>query len=197
MRLSTLVIGCACLLGTVEGASAQIGSFSALPQVRQTPAERGRFSLDKTQLFAQLRASALACPVSMQVRHGLGAGQALAVARGRSGARGGQALDLTIANTGWAGVASMDAVVHFAASKPGLLLLGEDAGGEPLTTPMHIGRRIATGAEIAVSWDLDQSNPVRYVELTRITFSDGSVWSASGNSRCRFVPDPMMLIAGQ
>jgi hypothetical protein len=82
----------------------------------------------------------------MQVRHGLGAGQALAVARGRSGARGGQALDLTIANTGWAGVASMDAVVHFAASNPGLLLLGEDAGGEPLTTPLHIGRRIATGA---------------------------------------------------
>lgn len=197
MHLSTLFIVCACLLGMVAGASAQVGPFQALPQQRQTPAEPGRLSLDETQLFDQPQEASLACPVSMDVRHGVGAGQALAVSRGRRGAHDGQVLDVTIANRGWAGVASMDAVVHFAASKPGSLLLGEDAGGEPLTAPIHVGRQIATGGEIAISWDLDRLNPVRYVELTRVTFSDGLVWAAANKVRCRFVPDPMMLLAGR
>jgi hypothetical protein len=72
-----------------------------------------------------------------------------------------------------------------------------ESAGEGESVPMHLLKPIGTFKEVGISWSLESSNIIRYIEIGRITFSDGSTWSASAGSHCRFTPDPIMLIAGR
>jgi hypothetical protein len=119
-------------------------------------------------------------------------GQALAISPGSHvTARSSQTLDLTIVNRAWSNITSIDAVVHTLTGKLHLMPVESGTGDadEGDSVPMHL--------EGGVSWSLESSNVIRSIEISRVTFSDGSTWSASSGSHCRFTPDPVMLVAGR
>jgi len=139
----------------------------------------------------------------MEVRKRGGMGQALAISPGsRLPTRGTQTLDLTIVNRTWSNIASMDAVVHTLTGKSRLTPVtsgdgGVESGEEDELVPMHLGEAIGTFKDVGISWSLENTNVIRYIEISRVTFSDGSIWSPAAGAHCRFRPDPIMLVAGR
>jgi len=204
MRLAAVLVAAASLTACLPAASAQ--SLTLPPPGRQSPAQAPRIVLDKasvqflTQTEARQAAQSASCPVDMDVRNRGGMGQALAISPnlpppGRSS----QTLDLKIVNRAWSNITSIDAVVHILPGKLRLMPAGagSDDAEEGESVPMHLGKAIGTFKEVGVSWSLESSNVIRYLEVSRVTFADGSIWSASAGAHCRFTPDPIMLVAGR
>ena len=181
------------LLAPAAGSAAQAGSSQ---DVVKPAAPQRTWVLGQADLEAVARASALACPVSLDVRHGWGVSKY--VATGESVMRPDtQALDVTVSNRGWAEMASLDVIVQMRPSKAGLLPLvtGEDARGERLR--LHFDLRVKVNHDADASWSVPGSQTVAYVELSKVTYRDGSVWSGADGGNCRFTPNPLMLISAR
>jgi len=204
MRLAAVLVAAASFAAYLPAASAQ--SLTLPSPGRKSPAEAPRIVLDPgslqflAQTGAQQAAQSASCPVGMEVRNRGGMGQALAISPGSHvTARSSQTLDLTIVNRAWSNITSIDAVVHTLTGKLHLMPVESGTGDadEGDSVPMHLGKAIGTFKEVGVSWSLESSSVIRSIEISRVTFSDGSTWSASSGSHCRFTPGPVMLVAGR
>jgi hypothetical protein len=139
------------------------------------------------------RAQASSCPVSLDVRHGAGFGQAIATG-GLARTPTAQALDVTITNLSDRELVSMDVVVQLRSGKSRIIpLVSEEDLGERL--PLHFDMAVKADRKAAASWGVASTQAIAFVDIGRVTYRDGSSWSASKESACQFTPNPMMLVS--
>jgi hypothetical protein len=102
-----------------------------------------------------------------------------------------------VSNHGSQEIASIEAVVQTQSGKLRIMPAHSHAGDEDEQITMTLGKRISIGNEISVSWNVASANPVQYVEIRKVTYQDGSIWTALRDYPCEFKPDPMMLISSR
>ena len=68
---------------------------------------------------------------------------------------------------------------------------------EDVTQAFHLRRKIAEGGSGDSELWMDQVSTIRWIDLESITYADGSVWRPSAQSRCRAVPDPLVLVSSR
>jgi hypothetical protein len=189
MRLSTALLIAAFVLPAAPIIPAQ--TLSPTPPTRQSPADPPAFRFNSGWAYAQARA----CPVSLKVHHGAGLGQVVATDGTIRPAS--QILDLLVSNHGSQEIASIEAVVQTQSGQLRIMPAHSRAGEEDEQLTMTLGKRISIGNEISVSWNVASANPVQYVEIRKVTYKDGSIWTALKDYPCQFKPDPIMLISAR
>lgn len=188
MRLAAVSLATLCLLlsGPVSHAQAPANQAAATrPAPPQTVVRPSGGGLGASR----------SCPVSLDVRHGWGLGQA--VATDGSSRPVGQALDLTVTNHNSREIASLDGIVQVRSGKSRMMpLVSEnDELGERL--PLHIDVAVKADEVAAASWNVASMHAVAYVELNKVTYRDGSSWSSAKGTACQFTPNPLMLISSR
>jgi hypothetical protein len=130
------------------------------------------------------------------VRHGAGFSQTIET-DGAARTPGAQALDVVLTNRGDREIVSVDVVVQMRSGNSRVMpLVGEkDELGERL--PLHFNMSVQADRDAAASWGLASTHAVAYVEIGKVSYRDGSNWSASNNSTCQFTPSPIMLISSR
>ena len=143
------------------------------------------------------QAQAPACPVSLDVRHGTSWARWLPAGQSDKPARKAQALDVTVVNRGSSEIVSLDVMVQLRSGKLGRMPLVSE--GETLgeRLPLHVAMSVKADEDAAASWSVASTQPVAYVEISKVTYGDGSIWAASKASACQFMPSPVMLITSR
>ncbi len=141
-----------------------------------------------------------ACPVSLDVHHS-SASYTQVVGDDRGVVTPSmQVLELTIHNDGPAGVASLQATLQMRSDETHTqpLIPGSETAAKPgERIPLQLVHAVDADREILLVRTVTNRNPVEYIELDKVTFADGSRWTAAKDSACRFTPNLITLIAAQ
>jgi hypothetical protein len=137
------------------------------------------------------------CPISLRAQH-LADGSMVRTSRDAHPKRVGQWLHLTAANPGAKQVVDALIAVRGFADVPRRTnaSANEDARADAEQT-MTVFFTAAAGQAVAADVWVPGMTAVTSIELKRVTYADGSLWSLAGGGSCRITPDPLMLVAGR
>jgi hypothetical protein len=141
------------------------------------------------------------CPVSLRAQH-LADGSMMRT--GSAHPKGvGQWLHLTAANPGAKQV--VDALIDVRGFADVPRRTNASASGEARADAQRtmtvsfstVSSSGAAGQAAAADVWVPGMTAVTSIELKRVTYADGSLWSFAGGGSCRITPDPFMLVAGK
>jgi hypothetical protein len=198
----------AILLGSVSlAAQYRVPAQSSLAQqsfgvIAQAVQGSGPGSGPSSVVVLTAPAQTSGCPVSRRAKH-LADGSMVRASRGTHPQGVGQWLHLTAANPQvkqLAGAAKQVSraliTVRGFADVPRMTEAA--AGGETRADAqrtMTISFSGAAGQANAADVWVPGMTAVTSIDLKRVTYADGSVWSFAGSGSCRITPDPLMLVA--
>ncbi len=107
-----------------------------------------------------------------------------------------QVITLVLQNRGTREIVAAEATVHGLSFHGRVLPLGS-AGRDDIAKTFQLDRRIGAKGTGDSDLSIERVSTIRWVDLDSITYADGSVWHASEQSKCRAVPDPIMLISSR
>jgi hypothetical protein len=108
----------------------------------------------------------------------------------------GQGLHVTLTRTGTPAVASIEAVLHGISPDPRLLPVGKASPGD-ITRTFQLQRK--AGEASLTSFDLWMSRvgALRWVDVTAVTYADGTTWHTPQASLCRATPSLLVMVASR
>lgn len=191
MQLRTFVLGVLSLAGISIVAVAQGGSSPSSPKPVLDPKPKITFSPTVTIVMPEMAS----CPVGFTVqRKGMPAMRS--IASGDAVRRRGAGLDIHFSEYAALRIAQVKVVVHGVSTDP-MLLQVADSKNDNVTETFHL-QRADGDKELAGSalWTRAMGTISR-VELTEITYTDGSVWRPSEESRCSAKPNGLVLVGSR
>jgi hypothetical protein len=192
-RAAWILLGSVALTGATFGFAQSSGagqSFGVVTQLSQ-----GSAPSSVIVLTAPPQASA--CPVSLRAQH-LADGSMVRTRDGHSKGVG-QWLHLSVDKPQAEQVTSALITVHGFADVPRVTEAAPAAKTQSdaqRTMTVSFSTVPASGAAGADLW-VPGMTAVTSIELKRVTYADGSLWSFAGGGSCRITPDPLMLVAGR
>ncbi len=134
------------------------------------------------------------CPIGMHASQGLW-DRTVAVRNGLGDQQSGQRISLTLKDPHPSRIMTAMVRVHGLTGKSYILQTATSTN-EPRDVVSMLSVTFVAQEDDAVSADLWIAGftSVSSVELQEVAYADGSTWKISGNTVCRIVPDPMMLI---
>lgn len=107
-----------------------------------------------------------------------------------------QGLHVTLERADGLAIVSVEATLYGVSQDPRVVPAVDTAKGE-VSKSFRLERR--AGEESLASFDvwMNRVGALRWVEVTSITYADGSSWRAATGSVCRAVPTLVMLVAGR
>jgi len=201
MRLSSLLavmsLAGSCVLGAVAQSTpgAPSATINLNPPInlnpKIAPSPKITFSPTVTIVMPELAS----CPVGFTVqRKGMPAMRS--IASGDAVRRRGAGLDIHFSEYAALRIAQVKVVVHGVSTDP-MLLQVADSKNDNVTETFHL-QRADGDKELAGSalWTRAMGTISR-VELTEITYTDGSVWRPSEESRCSVRPNGLVLVGSR
>jgi hypothetical protein len=106
-----------------------------------------------------------------------------------------QGLHVTLTRTGNPAIESVEATLHGLSPDPRIVPVVTSNTGD-ITKTFHLQRN--SGEPSLASFDLSMSRvgALRWVDVTSITYADGTSWQSPRASLCRAIPSPLVLVAG-
>jgi hypothetical protein len=141
----------------------------------------------------QLTPMSMGCPVSLRAQHLADGG---IVKTGTAHPKGlGQWLHLTLANpkSGW--IAEATITVHGFSDKARVTQTLSSGNSSDAASTLTVHFSDATEKAAATDRWVPGMAAVQTIDLSSVTYADGSVWKLSGHEDCRVAPDPLMLVA--
>ena len=107
---------------------------------------------------------------------------------------GSQTLHVTVNRAGAPPIVAIEATLHGLSADPQVLPVAAHTARD-LTKTFHLERK--TGEDSLTSFDLRMSRAgvLRWVDVTSITYADGTTWNTPQVSLCRAAPSPFTLVA--
>jgi hypothetical protein len=143
----------------------------------------------------QLPPMNMGCPVSLRAQHLADGG---IVKTGAAHPKGlGQWLHLTLANPKSGRIAKASITVHGFSDKARVTQTLSSGNRSDAASTLTVHFSDATDKAAAADLWAPGMTAVETIDLTSVTYADGSVWKLSGQEDCRVAPDPLMPVAGQ
>lgn len=141
-----------------------------------------------------------ACPVAMQARH-LADGAVILARKGdppSTPPKGvGQWLHLTLASRVLRQITGATVEVHGLADKSRVIQTLSTAGmATDANQTLRLQLTPAGGNEMTAEVWVPGMTAVETIDLTSVSYADGSTWKLADGQSCRIAPDPLMLISG-
>ncbi len=186
---SAALVFCALLFGSVTIAAQTAGQV----QLSGTAGVEG-LAPSQTAIL-QMTPTAAGCPVSLRARHGT-AGNLREVDQNRPKGLA-QLLHLTLVDPDSRQVVKDRLRVHGLSGKGRITQTLQNEDGSDVSQTLQVRFRPATGRTVSADLWAFGMTAVLSIDLSSVTFADGSTWSFSGQEACHVIPDPLMLVASR
>ena len=117
-------------------------------------------------------------------------------ARDTATAGSSQSLHVTLSRGETAAIVSVEVTLHGISSDAQVI----PAAAHPaldLTKSFHLERKPGEAALGSFHVSMSRAGVLRWIDVTSITYADGSMWQSAQPSVCRAVPSPLLLVAGR
>lgn len=107
-----------------------------------------------------------------------------------------QSLHVTVSRTDTPEIVSLEATLHGLSPEAQIVPAAAKTPGDIAKT-FHLERKPGEPTLTAFTLRMSRAGVLRWVDVTSITYADGTTWNSPQPSLCRAIPSPFLLVAGR